>query len=61
MGNYYYDALDSRSDSRSILPITPYEIWQYEKYGNFYKEKDHESKSDMDQVPDLQIKIYNNN
>jgi hypothetical protein len=61
MGNYYYDALDSWSNSRSILPITHYEIWQYEKYGNFYKEKDHEPTSDMDQVPDMQIKIYYNN
>ena len=61
MGNYYYDALDSWSDSGSILPITPYEIWQYEKYGNFYKEKDPEPTSDMDQVQDLQIKIYYNN
>ena len=61
MGNYYYDALGSRSTSGSVLPVTPYEIWQYEKYGNFYKEKDPEPISDMDQVPDLQIKIYLNN
>jgi hypothetical protein len=61
MGNYYYDALDSWSTSRSILPITPYEIWQYEKYGNFYKEKDHEPQTDVDQMQVLQIKIYNNN
>ena len=61
MGNYYYDALDSWSTTRSVLPITPYEIWQYEKYGNFYKEKDPEPTSDMDQMSDLQIKIYINN
>lgn len=61
MGNYYYDALDSWPITRSILPITPYEIWQYEKYGNFYKEKDHETTTDMGEVSDLQIKIYNNN
>jgi hypothetical protein len=61
LGNNYRNALGSWSTSRSILPITPYEIWQYEKYGNFYKEKDPEPTSDMDQVPDLQIKIYYNN
>jgi hypothetical protein len=61
MGNYYYDALDSWSDPRSILPITPYEIWQYEKYGNFYKEKEHNLQTEVDQVPPLQITIYNNN
>lgn len=61
MGNYYYDALDSWSDPRSILPITSYEIWQYEKYGNFYKEKDPEPTSDMDQMQVLQTQIYNNN
>lgn len=61
MGNYYYDALDSWPITRSILPITPYEIWQYEKYGNFYKEKDPEHTTDMDQVQDMQIKVYNNN
>ena len=61
MGNYYYDALDSWSTSGPVLPVTPYEIWQYEKYGNFYKEKDPEPTSDMDKVPDLQIKIYLNN
>jgi hypothetical protein len=61
MGNYYYDALDSWSTSGPVLPVTPYEIWQYEKYGNFYKEKDPEPTSDMDQMSDLQIKIYINN
>ncbi len=44
MGNYYYDALDSWSTSGPVLPVTPYEIWQYEKYGNFYKEKDRNNK-----------------
>ena len=61
MGNYYYDALDSWSTTRSVLPVTPYEIWQHEKYGNFYKEKDPEPTTDMGEVQDLQIKIYNNN
>lgn len=60
MGNYYYDALGSWSASGSVLPVTPYEIWQYEKYGNFYKENDPEPTTDMDKVPVLQVKIYLN-
>jgi hypothetical protein len=43
------------------LPVTPYEIWQYEKYGNFYKEKDPEPTTDMDDLPALSIKVYANN
>ena len=61
MGNYYYDAMDSRTASGSVLPVTPYEIWQYEKYGNFYKEKDPEPTTDLGEVPELQVKIYLNN
>lgn len=61
MGNYYYDALGSWPITGSVLPVTPYEIWQLEKYGNFYKEKDPEPTTDMDKVPVLQIEIYINN
>lgn len=41
--------------------MTPYELWQIENYGNFYKEQDPEPDSDMDEMPDMQIKIYYNN
>jgi hypothetical protein len=54
-------ALGSRTTTGRVLPLTPYEIWQYEKYGNFYKEKDPEPTTDMDDVPALSIKVYANN
>lgn len=61
MGFNYNDALYSRTTSGSVLPVTPYEIWQYEKYGNFYKEKDPEPTTDMDDLSALSIKVYANN
>jgi hypothetical protein len=38
MGNHSHNALDSRPTPGSILPVTPYEIWQSERYGNFISE-----------------------
>lgn len=61
MGNNFNITLGSRPTPGSVLPVTPYEIWQLEKYGNFYKEKDPEPTTDMDKVPVLQIEIYLNN
>lgn len=39
MGNNNFTSLLSRTDTGSVLPITPYEVWQLNKYGNFIKEK----------------------
>ena len=61
MGSNINPIMDSRTTSGSVLPVTPYEIWQYEKYGNFYKEKDPEPTTDMDDLPALSIKVYANN
>jgi hypothetical protein len=61
MGSNINSIMDSRTTSGSVLPVTPYEIWQYEKYGNFYKEKDPEPTTDMDDLPALSIKVYANN
>lgn len=61
MDAYFNPIMDSRATSGPVLPVTAYEIWQYEKYGNFYKEKDPEPTTDMGEVPDMQIKIYLNN
>jgi hypothetical protein len=38
MGNHSHNALHSRPTSGSVLPVTPYEIWQSERYGNFISE-----------------------
>lgn len=38
MGNHSHNALDSRPTPGSILPVTPYEIWQMERLGNFIRE-----------------------
>jgi len=61
MGSNINSIMGSRTTSGSVLPVTPYEIWQYEKYGNFYKEKDPEPTTDMDDLPALSIKVYANN
>lgn len=38
MGNHSHNALDRRPTPGSVLPVTPYEIWQLERYGNFISE-----------------------
>ena len=38
MDNNHFTSLLSRATSRSMVPITPYEKWQQNKYGNFIKE-----------------------
>ena len=35
----HFTSLHCGSTSGSMVPITPYEIWQLNKYGNFIKEK----------------------
>jgi hypothetical protein len=35
MGRNFDNALDRWTNPGSILPLTPYEIWQMERYGNF--------------------------
>ena len=34
----HFTSLSSRTITRSMVPITPYEKWQQNKYGNFIKE-----------------------
>jgi hypothetical protein len=38
MDVYFNPFVDSRPTSGSVLPVTPYEIWQMERYGNFISE-----------------------
>lgn len=38
MGNNNYSFVDCRPNPRSMVPITPYELWQLEHYGNFVLE-----------------------
>jgi len=38
MGSNINSIVDSRSTPGSVLPVTPYEIWQMERYGNFISE-----------------------
>jgi hypothetical protein len=38
MGNHSHNALHCRTNPRSMVPVTPYEIWQMERYGNFISE-----------------------
>jgi hypothetical protein len=38
MGNHSHNALHCRPTPGSVLPVTPYEIWQSERYGNFISE-----------------------
>lgn len=53
-------ALVHGADSRSLLPLTPYEKWQYEKYGNFYSEKtDEQVPNEMDHMFIMPHVLYN--
>jgi hypothetical protein len=38
MGNHYHNALHCRTNPGSMVPVTPYEIWQMERFGNFISE-----------------------
>lgn len=38
MGRNLDNALDRRPTPGSILPVTHYEIWQMERFGNFIRE-----------------------
>jgi hypothetical protein len=42
MGRNFDNALDRWTTPGSILPITPYELWQMERFGNFIPEKSNE-------------------
>jgi hypothetical protein len=39
MGNYLDSSMDRRTNPGPLLPLTPYETWQIEKFGNFIPEK----------------------
>lgn len=38
MGHHFNSFVDRRANSRSMVPVTPYEMWQMERYGNFIRE-----------------------
>ena len=38
MGHHFNSIMDHRPNSRSMVPVTPYEIWQMERFGNFIRE-----------------------
>lgn len=60
MDNNIDTSLHSRTTSRSLLSLTPYETWQLNKYGNYYKEREQEEiEDDLDQVQIMQDLLYN--
>jgi hypothetical protein len=42
MGNYLDPFMDRWTNPGPVLPLTPYETWQMEKFGNFIPEKSNE-------------------
>ena len=38
MDVHFNSFMDRRPTPGSILPVTPYEIWQMERFGNFIRE-----------------------
>jgi hypothetical protein len=54
MDFYFNPFVDRRPIAGSILPVTPYEKWQFEKYQNFLPEY---SKESFNQKPNKDGKI----
>lgn len=58
MGNHSNNALDSRSTPGSMVPVTPYEIWQMERYGNFIRESNPTPQEPGKTFFEYQIEIF---
>jgi hypothetical protein len=59
MDNSTSTPLGSRSTTGSLLSLTPFERWQLEKYGEYYKEKESEPQDDMDEMLIMQELLHN--
>lgn len=60
MGNHFNNALHSRPTPRSVLPVTPYEIWQMERFGNFIRESNLTPQEPGKTFFEYQIEIFEN-
>jgi hypothetical protein len=58
MGNHSHNALHSWATPGSVLPVTPYEIWQSERYGNFISESNPTPPEPSKTFFEYQIEIY---
>lgn len=58
MGHHHHIALHCRTNPGSILPVTPYEIWQMERYGNFISESNPIPQEPSKTFFEYQIEIY---
>ena len=58
MGHHSHNALHCRTTPGSVLPVTPYEIWQMERYGNFISESNPTPPEPSKTFFEYQIEIY---
>ena len=58
MDVYFNPFVDSRPTSGSVLPVTPYEIWQSERYGNFISESNQTPQEPGKTFFEYQIEIF---
>jgi hypothetical protein len=58
MGNHSNNALHCRTTPGSVLPVTPYEIWQSERYGNFISESNPTPQETGKTFFEYQIEIF---
>jgi hypothetical protein len=58
MGNHSHNALHRWSTPGSVLPVTPYETWQMERYGNFISESNPTPQEPGKTFFEYQIEIY---
>jgi hypothetical protein len=58
MGHHHHITLHCRSTPGSILPVTPYETWQMERYGNFISESNPTPPEPSKTFFEYQIEIY---
>jgi hypothetical protein len=58
MDVYFNPFMDSRPTPGSVLPVTPYEIWQMERYGNFISESNPAPPEPSKTFFEYQIEIY---
>jgi hypothetical protein len=58
MGNHSHNALHCRTTPGSVLPVTPYEIWQLERYGNFISESNSTPQEPGKTFFEYQIEIF---
>jgi hypothetical protein len=58
MDVYFNPFVDCRPTPGSVLPVTPYEIWQSERYGNFISESNPTPQEPGKTFFEYQIEIF---